>query len=171
MRRKVRQFWHPAECNGGWHCSEIAWHDPSLGQQYCSFLFVFILIFYEYFQSCVTQFEESRFWIRANVLMCTPLGTPHCWMHFENLNPLKVEKHVADMSIAQHLSQRLQMSLYVCYLLPPRSILSMWISSYCQFLSFIRAPNTLYMSGIFCYHIHVSCHQVLIVTKSQFHKI
>ena len=45
MRRKVRQFWHPAECNGGWHCSEIAWHDPSLGQQYCSFLFVFYLNF------------------------------------------------------------------------------------------------------------------------------
>ena len=46
-----------------------------LGNNIAHFCLFFILIFYEYFQSCVTQFEESRFWIRANVLMWTLLGT------------------------------------------------------------------------------------------------
>ena len=46
-----------------------------LGNNIAHFCLFFILIFYEYFQSCVTQFEESRFWIRANVLMWTLLCT------------------------------------------------------------------------------------------------
>ena len=45
-RRQWRQWQisplHWSECNGGWHCSEIAWHDPSLRQQNCPFLFVFL---------------------------------------------------------------------------------------------------------------------------------